>query len=294
MSAITRFADKVIPGWDKVSAKRLWFEIFLIASTYWAYSNVRNNYGSQAVSPQEAAANADRVIDIEKAVGLYWEADIQMFFSDNITFLQFWNIFYGALHFAMAYVVMVFLFLRFPEKYRFWRRTLGVTTLIGLYIYTIYPLMPPRLMGACTEYGACRADSPFVDTLITAGGFWNFETRAVAALSNQYAAMPSLHFAWALWVGLAATPQLRKRYTKLIFGAYPALMGFAIVVTGNHFIIDGIAGAAVLGLGYAICLGWEQVTQKRRAQKATAHDSGSDDLATSVEAGATQSDHRAS
>lgn len=282
MSGITRFADRVIPGWEKVTARRLWFEIFLIVSTYWAYSNVRNKFGSQAVAPEVAAKNADRVIDLEKALGLYFEADVQQFFESQVTFLQFWNIFYGALHFGMAYIVVVFLFLRFPEKYRFWRRTLGITTLIGLVGYSVFPLMPPRLLGVCGPYGGCRPDSPFVDTLITAGGFWNFEDRTIAALSNQYAAMPSLHMAWAIWVGVAAVPQLRKRFSKIVFGAYPVLMCFAIVVTGNHFIIDAVAGAAVLAVAYGICLLWEDVTLKRRAAA-----SGSADLATNVDVGAT-------
>jgi len=288
MSGITRFADRVLPGWQDVTAKRLWFEIFLIVTTYSAYSRVRNQYGSRAVAPDVAADNAERIIDLERSLGLYFEADVQMFFSDNITFLQFWNLFYGAMHFLMAYIAMVFLFLRFPEPYRFWRRTLGVTTVLGLIGYTIFPLMPPRLLSACTEFGGCR-ESPFVDTLVTAGGFWNFETPAVAALTNQYAAMPSLHMAWALWVALACIPQLHKRLGKILFGLYPLMMCFAIVVTGNHFIIDGIAGAAVLAVAWGICNVWEGVTQKRRA-----NDSGSADLASSVGIGATESDHRAS
>jgi len=282
MSAITRVADRIIPGWQDVTAKRLWFEIFLIATSYYVYSKVRNNYGSRAVEPEVAAENADQVIDIERAMGLYFEADVQMFFEGQTTFLQFWNIFYGAMHFVMTYVVLVFLFLRFPEKYRFWRRTLGLTSVLGLIGYATYPLMPPRLMSSCGAYGGCRPDSPFVDTLITAGGFWNFETPAIAALTNQYAAMPSLHMAWAIWVALAAAPQLTKRFGKVAFAAYPFMMCFAIVVTGNHFVIDAIAGAIVLAAGYGLAVVWERFTQKRRAS-----DSGSADLASSVEAGVT-------
>ena len=289
MSVITRVADRVLPGWQHVSAKRLWFEIFLISTGYAAYTWVRNRSGSAAVTPQDAAENADLIIELEETLGLFVEADVQMAFADNITFLQFWNIYYGALHFLTTYVVLVFLFLRFPEKYRFWRRALGLASLVGLVGYALFPLMPPRLLSSCGRFGACRTESPFVDTLLTAGGFWNFENDTVAALSNQFAAMPSLHQAYAIWVAAAAIPQLRHRVGKVLVGIYPLGMLFAIVVTGNHFILDAIAGAVAVAVAYGLTLLWEQVTQKRRALS-----SGSDDLATSVVAGATQPDHRAS
>ena len=102
--------------------------------------------------------------------------------------------------------------------------------------------MPPRLLN---EYG-------FVDTLHVYGGLWSFDSGAMEKISNQYAAMPSLHFAWSMWSTLVLLPALHKRWAKALAIAYPVLTTFAIVVTANHFVLDAAGGALVLGCGYAL------------------------------------------
>ena len=73
----------------------------------------------------------------------------------------------------------------------------------------------------------------------------------MAEISNQYAAMPSLHVAWALWCAWAVFPVLRRRWSRVLWVAYPAFTVFAVIVTANHFWIDAVGGAAGLGVGYA-------------------------------------------
>ena len=84
------------------------------------------------------------------------------------------------------------------------------------------------------------------------------------SISNQYAAMPSLHVAWALWCALVLVPRLRHRWTKALARAYPSLTVFAVVVTANHYLLDAVAGAATLGVGYALARGLERVTARTR------------------------------
>ena len=106
--------------------------------------------------------------------------------------------------------------------------------------------MPPRLLA---EHGVHYG---FVDTLERYGSLWSFDSGTMQKISNQYAAMPSLHFAWSMWSCLVLFPVLRHRWAKALAVAYPAATLFAIVITGNHYIIDAAGGAAVLGVGYVL------------------------------------------
>lgn len=235
-------------------------EIVLCGAVYSAYSLVRNLFGSAAVEPAVAAANADIVIDIEKAMGLYIEADVQQAFIGFTPFIQFWNLFYGAFHFFVTFGVLVWLYVRRDEQYRFWRRAGLVATASALIGFAVFPLMPPRLLGNCGPYGACRPDQPFVDTVIEVGGLWSFESSGWETVSNQYAAMPSLHIGWALWCALVMVPRARSVPAKMLAGSYPLLTMFAIVVTANHYWIDGLGGVAVVALGYGVSTAYDRYT----------------------------------
>ena len=117
--------------------------------------------------------------------------------------------------------------------------------------FSLYPLMPPRLLSVCGGYGGCT-NSNFVDTLQRFGGLWSFDSGTMQSISNQYAAMPSLHFAWSTWCWLALRPVVQRRSVRIALAAYPWLTLFAIVVTGNHYWIDAAGGALVLAVGYVI------------------------------------------
>lgn len=242
----------------RAAGLHVWKEAILISVVYAAYSFVRNEFGSSAVEPAVAARNADRIIDIEKALGLYIEADVQDAFIEWTAFIQFWNLFYGLFHFLVTFVVLIWLYHRDPGRYRFWRRAGLIGTSSALIGFAVFPLMPPRLLGNCGPFGACREGSPYVDTVIDVGGIWSFESSGMEAISNQYAAMPSLHIGWALWCAILLVPRLRSRWAKTVAAGYPLLTLFAIVVTANHYWIDGVGGAAVIGLGWMLSTVWER------------------------------------
>jgi len=92
----------------------------------------------------------------------------------------------------------------------------------------------------------------FVDTLAKDPAFWSFNSGAVNKISNQFAAMPSVHCAWALWCACAMVPRARRRWVKIAFVLYPVGTVTAIVLTGNHYVLDAVGGFAVLGIGYAL------------------------------------------
>ena len=220
---------------------RWWKEVVTALVFYVVYSAIRNTQGSASVSETLAFRNARRIIRWEELLGLYHEEAIQdAVIGWGRTLMSFWNLFYGTFHFFVTIAVLVLLFRRAPERYRRWRNVLAATTALALVGFALYPLMPPRLLPP--SYG-------YVDSLKVFGSLWSFDSAAMQKLSNQYAAMPSLHFAWALWCALAAVPVLRRVWARVLLGLYPVLTLFAIVVTGNHFWLDAAGGALAVGGG---------------------------------------------
>jgi len=191
---------------------------------------------------QEAFANARTVIRLERLVGLYREQNIQQAFLDQRWFIRLCNIYYGSLHFLVTAGALVWCFRHMPERYPRWRNTLAFTTALALVGFALFPLMPPRLLPA--GYG-------YVDTLAEIGGLWSFDSGTIKSISNQYAAMPSLHFAWAVWSSLVLVTILRRPWAKALAVLYPGATLFAVVVTGNHYILDAVGGAVALAAGAA-------------------------------------------
>ena len=234
---------------------RWWHEVAYVVAFYLVYSFVRNQFGSAAVSEATAFRNGRAIIDIEDALRLYVEEGVQQAFLGARWFTQSWNLFYGTFHFVVTAFAIVYLFRRMPERYVRWRTTLACTTALALIGFATFPLMPPRLLP--DAYG-------YVDTLATYGGLWSFDSDAMKAVSNQYAAMPSLHFAWSTWCAFVLAPAVHRSWLKALVSAYPAATLFAIVVTANHFWLDAVGGALVLALGYLLGSAWDRWSAARR------------------------------
>ena len=231
---------------------RWWTEVVLVLVFYGVYTLIRNQFGSELGSAvkEAAIANAYDVIALERAVHLFGEKGLQDLFIEWDLFIKFWNIFYGFCHFAVTIGVMLLLYLRHPARYGVQRTVLAITTALALVGFALYPLMPPRLLNDCGPFGACDTTYSYVDTLVDPGGFWSFNSSAMMDISNQYAAMPSLHIAWAIWCVVAAVPVLRRRWTRLAMMSYPWLTLFAVMVTANHYWIDAVGGLLAVVVAY--------------------------------------------
>jgi hypothetical protein len=246
---------------------RWWREVGIVIAFYLGYSLIRNHFGSAAVSPGGAYANTQRLIRLEQALHLFHEQTVQSWFLGWHAFVAFWDTFYGLMHFVVPLGVLVYAFVRWPSDYRFLRNTLASTTALALVGFSLFPVMPPRLLCDCAlGAGPSAVHYGFVDSMVTDGGFWSFGSSGVAALSNQYAAMPSLHVAWALWCAFALVPRVRRGWRRWLAAAYPVMTLFAVVVTANHFFLDAVGGVAVVLAGWSIggrFTGW--IESRRRS-----------------------------
>lgn len=259
-----------------------WKEALIVAVFYVIYSLIRNQFGSNRIAaegiPRAAFRNAEQVIRWEQALGLYHEARVQSWFLEMDWFIQFWNVFYGTSHFVVTLGVFAVMFWKRPQVFPQWRNTLAAMTALAIIGFAFFPLMPPRLLDAPCPWeqensygGGCIASElrdpdngfGYVDTLAVYGGPWSFDSDAMASISNQYAAMPSLHIGWATWCAIALWPLLKRRSAKIAALAYPAVTLFCIVVTGNHFWIDGVGGILVFLIGSLIGWGAYRWNQER-------------------------------
>jgi PAP2 superfamily protein len=250
------------PATTRRPTLRAWREALYIAVFYGIYTLVRDLQGSAGGSGIAARAtvtafhHARGVIRVEHDLHIFREQSVQQVFIHAKLFLQFCDLYYGSAHFVVTAAALIWLFRRDPARYPRWRNTLALTTGLALIGFATYPLMPPRLLGMVpgTHYG-------FVDTLQRFGGSWSFDSDAMRKVSNQYAAMPSLHFAWALWCACVFYPACRRQWTRALAVAHPIATLFAVVVTANHYVLDAVAGAVVFAVAYLLAAPvttWEQ------------------------------------
>ena len=222
---------------------RVWREIAYTAAFYALYTLVRNSQGSAREAKGQAFTNAKRIIRAERMLGMFHEESIQEVFLHSRAFVQFLNTWYGVAHFVVTLAAMVWCFRVMPERYRSIRNGLAIMTGLALLGFAFFPLLPPRLLPG--SYG-------FVDTLKVFGGPWSFDSGPAAKVSNQYAAMPSLHFGWASWCAITFWPWARTRWRRVLLVAYPLVTLFAIVVTANHYLLDAAGGLVVFAAGTSL------------------------------------------
>ncbi|MFZ4515684.1 MAG: phosphatase PAP2 family protein [Acidimicrobiia bacterium] len=242
-----------------------WLEILMLALFYGTYSFIRNANGNDV---QAAFENAKHVMQLQSMVGINHEATLQMWALHVRPLVIALNYFYGSFHFFVTIGVGIFLFIKWRNDYPRWRNTIAIATAVALIGFIFFPLMPPRLLDQyCTTctYG-------FIDTMAKYPTFWSFNSGAVSRISNQYAAMPSVHCAWALWCACALYPRVKHIWAKVLAVVYPIVTVITIVLTANHYFLDAVAGFAVLGIAY---LAARRMTRAGNAHRtAGATDSG--------------------
>lgn len=216
-----------------------WQEIAIIAVGYWLYTLGRNAIPQQA---SIALRHGRSVQHLQDLLHLNFELSINKFVARNEWLAQGMDYYYATLHFIITIGVMVWLFRRRPHVYRGARTALVAITLLGLLGFYLYPLAPPRLLP----------QFDYVDTLAKFHTWGSLADPSVASHSNQFAAMPSLHIAWALWAALAIYACAWRRWVRVLALLYPVGTLIVIVGTANHFIIDAVGGVAVVIIGFAI------------------------------------------
>lgn len=235
-----------------------WVEIILVATLDLVYESIRNASKSR---PEAAYRNAMKIIDWQTTIGINHEKAIQDWSLHYIPVIVVSNYFYGSAYMAVTIAALIFLYRRFPDDYPLWRNTLGVGTFMALIGFATFPLMPPRLLDAHTG----QAMFGFIDTLVRYPTFWSFESPTMESISNQFAAMPSLHCGWALWGAMAFWPRVKSWWAKTLTILYPAVTVYVIVATANHYFLDAVGGFMIFMISYGIASLFTRSGEQRRA-----------------------------
>ncbi|MDH2389454.1 bifunctional glycosyltransferase 87/phosphatase PAP2 family protein [Streptomyces sp. HNM0663] len=230
----------LLPFWRRVlSRPNLLLELLAIRVGYSVYSQIR----LAATGSVGAAEEHGRLIlSVEQALGIDVEHAVNQAVVEIGWAEAFFNFYYTSFHFLIPLTILGILYARRPADYRWARSSLAFATLLALLGFWLFPLAPPRLMPGLG----------FVDTVHGPQDLANPDYGAMTAVTNQYAAMPSLHFGWSLWCGVVAVVLAPKLWMKLLGLLHPLFTVCAIVATANHWVLDAAGGAAVVAAGFGL------------------------------------------
>ena len=220
------------------------FEILLVALAFLLYFIVR---GAVVERHDAALANANSIIDFERALGIFWEPRLQQLVLHRQPLIDLFNFIYFWLDFPLIVALGFWLYFFRRHEYTVTRDALLLSGAISLVIYNQFPVMPPRLLP----------NDLFVGTIEKYNDL-SYQAQSLSAFVNPYAAVPSLHFGWAMLIGGALFVSVENRLVRAFGLLLPLAQMAAIVFTANHYIIDAFVGAAVCVVGLALALVLQQ------------------------------------
>ena len=205
-------------------------ELALVAAAALVYAGVRAVTEARRA---DAVLNAWHVVRLEERIGIAWEVALQSAVQEAgaVVTLANWIYIFG--HWPVIVVAAVVLYRRFPDSYYLLRNAIFISAAIGFLFFALLPVAPPRLTSL-----------PLVDTVLQ--GSRSYRVLQPPSVTNQFAALPSLHFGWNLLLGVLLFDVTRRRSVRVFALAMPVAMALAVVVTANHYVLDVVAGAVVV------------------------------------------------
>jgi hypothetical protein len=213
-----------------------WREVALIAVLYVGYDVSR---GLRDGNVATANHHGQSLLSAEAWIHIDVEHSLNQWLGHAPVFAVIASYFYATLHFIVTPAVLIWIYRKRPASYAHARTTLAMATVVGLVIFWLVPTTPPRLLPG----------SGFHDTMagVSGWGWWGGEGSApkgLGSLTNQLAAMPSLHVGWALWAGYLIFRHARRDWVRVLGALYPVLTALVVMSTANHYLLDVVAGAA--------------------------------------------------
>jgi len=230
-SRLSALRAKLLPrGWGDLLR-----QIALVGLAYGAYSLVRGLVGTDAAA---AFQHARELIALEHTLHLFVEPSVQAWASSSRALMDFSSWLYVNAQTSITLGALVYLYVRHNRSFYFVRNMFAVALLIALVGYAVFPTAPPRFLP---EWG-------FVDSVSDLTGVHvGHASATMNALFNPYAAVPSMHVAFALMIGWPLASLSRGRAAAVLWRLYPLLIAFVIIATANHYVLDALLGALTAG-----------------------------------------------
>ena len=207
---------------------RLLGEILVVAVLVLVYDRIRDFSGTRSVL---AVANGRHVLVVERLLHVDVEHRANQILAIHPLLADWASWYYQVAHLTVTLLVLLWVYLRHPSAYRPARNALLGINLVGLLVFWVLPVAPPRLLPG----------AGFVDLAVTSG----VADRTTTVSPDLYAAMPSLHVAWAVWVALQVLVLSRSRLFRSLAFGHAALTCLIVLATANHYVLDVLSGAAV-------------------------------------------------
>ena len=215
----------------------------------WAYDAINN---LNPVRHAVALAHGSSLMRIELRTHLDPELALNRWLASHVALGRLVGDYYDTAHFVVTLTLLGWIWWRHAPRYRMLRNALIGINVIGFAIFWLFPVAPPRMLSS---FG-------FVDVVAVTHAVGAWSTSAVASQANEYAAMPSLHMAWALWCAIAVWCVRRDRISRVAAVAYVVVTGVAVLATANHYFLDVAAGVATAAVSAGVAAAWER---RRRA-----------------------------
>jgi len=229
------------PNWFRIGR-----EVGIVALAALIYFCARGLIHARA---DQAVDNANWLVSFERSIGVFREQTFQSWIVGRDWLTDLANAIYIYGHWPVVILTLSWLLIRHREMFGVYRSAMLISGAIGVVCFVTFPMAPPRFLP----------DLGFIDTVTLHSEA--YRVLQPPSLTNQYAAMPSLHVGWNLLMGIAIVTQTNSRFWKLFGVVMPLLMYLATIVTANHYFADGVAGATIALVGLAIA--WHMQASRR-------------------------------
>ena len=210
-----------------------WTQVLLAVGFAWGYDEVRALHGDVR---RAGIAHGLDVLHLDRVLHVDWATPFNAWLVHHRTFGDVLAGYYFVMHLGMTALTLVVLWVH-GRSYRWHRDALVVMSILGLAVYWLYPVAPPRLLPG------------FHDTVkAVLPAAYRLET----SRANLYAAVPSLHLAWAVWVGVALWSVSRRPWVRAAGVAHPVITTVTVLATGNHYVVDVASGVALAAMAYPL------------------------------------------
>jgi hypothetical protein len=233
---------------------RWWPEVLVLVWLLWVYDAITNLAG---LRQRRALDHGAAILRLEERLHLDPERTLNHWLDHHHLLGLLAGDYYDNLHFLVTLGIVGWLWWRHPRQYRPLRTALVLVNVIGFAVYWLYPVAPPRLLPGQHFYD--------IVALTHALGGWH--SGALSKAANQFAAMPSLHLAWASWSALAVWIVMRRHRWAPLVWIYPAFTVVIVTSTGNHFLTDCVAGVATTAVACLVAFSVDRMLNGRFAPR---------------------------
>jgi hypothetical protein len=222
---------------------------------FWVYDAVNNLAPLRLGS---ALSHGRGILSLERSLGIDPELSLDRWLAGHSTLASVISDYYDNAHFIVTIGLLGYLWWFRGDIYRPLRNILVLINVLGFVVFWLYPVAPPRLLDG------------FTDVVASSHAFGSWHTGPLASEANQLAAMPSLHIAWALWCTMVVWSLSRRTPVRVAAAVYPCMTAFAVLATGNHFVLDMVGGAVTMAVAMLIVKGIGGVRARTRSGVITA------------------------